>query len=52
MPVGVKAILNVKNRPSQPFGAYSMASAMPVTAVGSAKGKSTSAFTKPLPGNS
>ena len=38
--------------PSQPFDAYSAVSAMPATAVGSAKGRSTSAETRRLPGNS
>ena len=55
MPTGVNAILmpkGSKKRPIQPLGAYRVANAMPVTAVGSANGKSTSAFTSPLSGNS
>lgn len=44
MPSGVKASLmpsGSNQRPIQPFGAYSVASAMPATVVGSANGRST-----------
>jgi hypothetical protein len=42
-PVGVNATWNGSHCPIQPLGAYSAVSAMPATAVGSAKGRSTSA---------
>ena len=53
-PSGVKATLMPSGSrcwPTQPLGAYSAVSAMPATAVGSAKGRSTSASTSRLPGN-
>ncbi|MNC85410.1 hypothetical protein D3C83_10060 [compost metagenome] len=37
--------------PSHPFGAYSVVSVMPATAVGSANGRSTSESTMRRPGN-
>ena len=55
MPSGVKAILmpnGVNNWPIQPLGAYKVAKVMPVTAVGKAKGRSTTALMRLLPGKS
>ena len=53
IPNGVKATVmpNGFNQcPSQPFGAYSAVSAMPATAVGNAKGRSTMASISRLKG--
>ena len=44
-PSGVNATLTGSHWPIQPFSAYSAVSAMPATAVGRAKGRSTSAST-------
>ena len=55
IPMGVKAILmpnGAKNCPIKPLGAYKVASEIPITAVGKAKGKSTSAFKIDFPQNS
>ena len=52
-PSGVKATLIPNDstiRPTQPLPAHSAVSAMPATAVGSAKGRSTSESTIFLPG--
>ena len=52
-PSGVNATLmpsGASSAPNQPLGANSPVSAMPATAVGSAKGRSTSASTIRLPG--
>ena len=54
MPRRVKATCmpsGESHRPSQPFGAYSAVSAIPATAVGSAKGKSTMASMSRFKGN-
>ena len=53
-PAGVKASLmpsGSRNWPTQPLPASSAVSEMPATAVGNAKGRSTSASTIRLPGN-
>ena len=54
MPNGVNATFqpnhSASGAPSQPFSEYSAVSAMPATAVGSAKGRSTSASRIFLPG--
>ncbi|MNL42500.1 hypothetical protein D3C87_1649590 [compost metagenome] len=54
MPTGVNATFHPNHSdsgpPSQPFCEYSAVSAMPATAVGNAKGRSTSASRIFLPG--
>ena len=49
-PTGVKLTLNGSHWPSAPFSAQIAVSAMPATAVGNAKGRSTSASTTRLKG--
>ena len=51
IPNGVNAILNGNSLPIKPLGAYKVANATPITAVGKANGKSTTAFIKLLPTN-